>query len=161
MCPPDPPQEWRWNSSAVIRMNVWMRYRKMNCRNIHQLLLWITYPLVQPVREGCTSNKMHRGQKISRDIEGEIWHGRAEYSALRMNVESRCCNLYYILFSLQRKYRQCNQRRIQPSNNLQEKLATGTRQAGISEQTPTKGGFWGTVGSQQPANELRAHSLHL
>lgn len=59
-------------------------------------------------------------QKISRGIKGEIWGGRAEYSALRMYLERRYCSLSYILFGLQLKNSRCNQERKQQKN--QEEL---------------------------------------
>lgn len=46
---------WRWNSLAVIRINAWIRSRKMRCHNVDQLLLLITCPVVLQVRDWCAS----------------------------------------------------------------------------------------------------------
>lgn len=136
--PDNPSQGWRWNSLAVMKMNMWMGNRKMKCHNIHQLLLWITYPLVLLVRDWCTSDKIQRGQKISSDIEGELWWWQSGIFCIK-NVCVKLAQqlISYSVFSLQPKKSRCNRQRIQPSDNLQQKLATGYQTSWHTTADPT------------------------
>lgn len=62
-------QRRRWNSLAIIRINVWKRSREMNHHNNDQFLLWITYPVFISTGQGLMCLLNTRRGRMSRTYQ--------------------------------------------------------------------------------------------